>query len=311
MRQEINELRRYRQLSEKVLELLASGDQWGFIISKLQQHEPLLDIIEQLGGCSPAAESIQSGPPSQARRESAQTDRADRMGIEGQGNLEDVSHDMDETEIYSFKHGSRWTEVPLSGTVIEHLLLLYFCWEYPISSSLSKRHFARDFNTGRGTCCSPLLVNAILAVGCRFSDQVEARTDPDDGDTAGMHCYLEAERLLSLCRGERSVTVVQGMCLMATWNASRGDYKKSRYYAGQAIRMAVEVGLHQDGESSDMPDDMREVRNTTFWGAFMLDQYVGSPSAYANWAPLKPFLLPTGLGRLPRVVFRTFLRMAF
>jgi hypothetical protein len=71
MRQEIDELRRYRQLSEKIFELLASGDQSSFIISKLQQHEPLEDIVEQLGGCSPAAGSIQSGPSSQARRESA------------------------------------------------------------------------------------------------------------------------------------------------------------------------------------------------------------------------------------------------
>jgi hypothetical protein len=311
MRQEINELRRYHQVSEKVLEILASGDQSGFIIRKLQLHEPLDQIIEQLGGCSPAAESTQSGHSPQARRQSTLTDRTDSINsinTAGQVKMEHASHVMDETGIYFFKsintagqvkmehashvmegtgiyffkHGSRWTEVPLGDIFIEHLLLLYFCWEYPIFSSLSKRHFAEDFNAGRGTCCSSLLVNGILAVGCRFSDHIEARMDPEDSDTAGMHCYLEAERLLSLCRAERSVTVVQSMYLMSTWNASRGDYKKARYYSGQAIRMAVEMGLHQDGEPGDIPDDMREVRNTTFWGSFMLDQYVDRPSAYTN-----------------------------
>jgi hypothetical protein len=271
MRQEIKELQRYRQISEKVLEQLASGDQSTFIISKLQQHVPLEDIVGQISGCSPIAGSIEPGMESQAERALAQTDSNDKIDTE-QGKVEDISHDMDGTGLYSFKHGGRWTEVPLSDTLIEHLLLLFFCWEYPIFSSLSKRHFARDFNSGGGACCSSLLVNGILAVGSRFSDHADARTDPEDGDTAGMHCYLEAERLLSLCRGEPSVTVVQGMCLMSTWNASRGDYRKARYYAGQSVQMAVEVGLHRESDLGDMPDDVRELRNTTFWGAYMLDQ---------------------------------------
>lgn len=272
MRQELNELRRYRKVSEKIFNLIEAGDQSSVIISKLQKRESLESIVEQLGGFSPGAESSQSVPSSYARRESAQTDGADSIDLGDDNVMEDMSHEPDETGAYSFKEGRRWTEVPLTDTVIEHLLLLYFCWEYPIFSSLSKHHFARDFNTGRMDCCSSLLVNGILAVGCRFSDQLEARADPEDGDTAGLHCYREAERLLSLSRGEQSITVIQGMCLMSTWNSSRGDYKNARYYAGQAIRMAVEMGLHQDNDTSDPRNGMQEARNTTFWGAFMLDQ---------------------------------------
>jgi hypothetical protein len=153
MRQEIKKLRRYRQLSEKVLGLLASGVEPGFVISKLQQHEPLEAIAQQLGRDGPAAESLRSESWSQGRCGSAQIDRS----TEGQVKMEDVSDAPSETGIYSFKHGSRWTDVPLSDTVIEQLLLLYFCWEYPIFSTVSKHHFARDFNTGRGKCCSSLL----------------------------------------------------------------------------------------------------------------------------------------------------------
>jgi hypothetical protein len=268
MRQEINELRTYRQKAEKILDLLATGYRSDFVISKLQQKEPLEDIIEQLGGRSPTVGSLMSGLSSQ------QCESLAPGGTDGDGQSSTgyVSPGLDETEMYCFKNGSRWTEVPLSDTVIEHLLLLYFCWEYPIFSSLSKRHFARDFNNGKSKYCSTLLVNSILAIGCRFSDQVEARMVPDDVDTAGMQCYLEAERLLSMCRGERSVTLIQSIGLMSTWNASRGDYRKAQFYAAQALRIAVEVGLHQDGDSNEMPDDVREVRNTTFWGTFMLDQ---------------------------------------
>lgn len=269
MRQEINELRSYHQMSEKIFEILANGGRSDLIIDKLQQKEPLVEILDQLGIHSPPVESSTGASSSRQRRESRLSDGS---GGGSQTMNDYASPSPDETEIYSFKNGSQWTQLPISDTVIEHLLLLYFCWEYPIFSSVSKRHFVRDFNSGEERFCSSLLVNGMLAVGCRFSDQVEARMDPNDSDTAGMQFYLEAERLLALHRGERSATVIQVMGLMSTWNSSRGDYKKARFYAGQAIRMAVEVGLHLDGDPDEIADDTREVRNTTFWGAFMLDQ---------------------------------------
>jgi hypothetical protein len=260
MRREIRELRKYRRLSEKIFESLAIEGQSDLIIHKLQKRERLEDIYEQLSECSPISRTLEHGHSSQS--ESPRSD----------GTTGSSSPGFDEAHMDNFKHGSRWTDLTLSDTVIEHLLLLYFCWEYPIFSSISKRHFVKDFNNGQGRYCSSLLVNAILAVGCRFSDQIGARTDPVDSDTAGMQCYAEAERLLATCCQERSVTVVQAMGLMSTWNASRGDYRKARFYAGQSIRMALEVGLHQEQGVNEMSEDTLEVRNIAFWGAFMLDQ---------------------------------------
>jgi hypothetical protein len=171
----------------------------------------------------------------------------------------------------SFKNGSRWTDLPLGDSVIEKVLLLYFCWEYPIFSCLSKHHFVKDFNSGRDRYCSSLLVNAILAVGCQLSDRIEARMDPDDSETAGVHCYAEAESLLKICLKDQSVTIVQAMALMSTWNAGHGDYRKARSYARQSIQIATEMGLHRT-DIDELSEDTREVRSTTFWGAFMLDQ---------------------------------------
>lgn len=260
-------MRRYRQASEKVFESLSTDDRSDFIIYKLRQNERLEDIYEQLSGFSPTAGSLGSEHLSQGWCKSVQSNGSDD---DSQSKTGRTSPGLDEAELDSFKNGSRWTKLGLSDTVVEHLLLLYFCWEYPIFSSLSKRHFAQDFNIGRGRFCSSLLVNAILAVGCLFSDQIEARMDPHDSETAGMHCYAEAERLM-LCHKDRPVTVVQAMGLMSSWNASWGDYRKARFYAGQSMRMAIEMGLHRDS-STDETKDYREVCNVTFWGAFMLDQ---------------------------------------
>jgi hypothetical protein len=269
MRQQIFELQRYRRLSEKILAELAIEGRSDLIIHKLRQKERLEDIYEQLSEFSPMVGSLESGHSREWWCESPKLDGSDD---EVQAKIRRASPGLDEAEMDSFKHGSRWTDISLSDTVIEPILLLYFCWEYPIFSGISKRHFVKDFNTGQVRYCSSLLVNAILAVGCQFSDQIEARTDTDDSETAGTHCYAEAERLLLMCHNERSVTVIQAMGLMSTWNASRGDYRKARFYAGQSIRMAVEMGLHEERCIDEMSEDIREVRNTTFWGAFMLDQ---------------------------------------
>ncbi|PBP21844.1 fungal specific transcription factor domain-containing protein [Diplocarpon rosae] len=91
-----------------------------------------------------------------------------------------------------------WTSVTNDGAFVEHLMSLYFCWEYPTFASLTKEHFLQDMRAGNPRYCSPLLVNALLAVGCRFSNQPEARTDPNDKSTAGDAFFSEAERLLEL-----------------------------------------------------------------------------------------------------------------
>jgi hypothetical protein len=190
MRQEIGELRRYYQQSKRIFEAVAIDGQSDFIIHKLQQNEPLEDIYKELTENSPIAGSLESGHSSKWWHESPQSDGSD--------DEVQASPSLDEASMDSFKHGSRWTDLSLSDTIIEQFLLLYFCWEYPIFSCLSKRHFAKDFNLGKGRYCSALLLNAILAIGSRLSDRVEARTDPDNSEAAGMYCYAEAERLRSM-----------------------------------------------------------------------------------------------------------------
>ena len=57
---------------------------------------------------------------------------------------------------------------------------------------------------------------------------------------------------------------------MSIREASCGRDSESWYYAGQSIRLAVEMGLHriQDG----LDEDELAVQAATFWGAFALDQ---------------------------------------
>lgn len=169
---------------------------------------------------------------------------------------------------------STWTEVTNDIHLVEHLMALYFCWEYPTFASLSKEHFLSDFRAGRSRYCSSLLVNAMLALGCRFSNLPESRADPNDPSTSGDHFFAEARRLLAE-DDRRSITCIQALGLISIREASCGHDSESFHYAGQAIRLAVEEGLHLEVDHSlghISHDEIDSVRSTTFWGAFALDQ---------------------------------------
>lgn len=163
-----------------------------------------------------------------------------------------------------------WTRITRDVNLVHHLLALYFCWEYPTFASLSKEHFLRDFQDGRQRYCSPILVNALLALGCRFSTQPKTREFPNDPYSSGDHFFKEALRLLNDETDHHSLTVIQALGIMSIREASCGRDSESWYYSGQSIRLAIEMGLHQTPEHGDL--DEMAVQSATFWGAFALDQ---------------------------------------
>ncbi|KFY91582.1 hypothetical protein V500_04589 [Pseudogymnoascus sp. VKM F-4518 (FW-2643)] len=163
---------------------------------------------------------------------------------------------------------SGWTTVTTDFELVKKLHLLYFSWDHPFCSVLSKYHFIKDRDTGRQRYCSPLLVNIMAALGCRFSDRVKINTNFDRGEKF----YLEAERIWGAEQGDTSIATIQATALMSLWEASQGRDSKAYYYSRQAMSMAVEIGLHNrlvDNESLEISD---EVRSATFWGIFVLDQ---------------------------------------
>ncbi|KAL2175517.1 fungal-specific transcription factor domain-containing protein [Thermothelomyces heterothallicus CBS 202.75] len=163
-----------------------------------------------------------------------------------------------------------WTTVTSDPALVQHLLALYFCWEYPTFASLSKEHFLKDFMEGRPRFCSPILVNALLALGCRFSHKPNTRSNPDDPHTSGNHFFKECQRLFYQEEDHHKLTTIQALGIMSIREASCGRDSESWYYAGQSIRLAIEMGLHRlqdDGRD----DDESAVQAATFWGAFALD----------------------------------------
>ena len=63
---------------------------------------------------------------------------------------------------------SRWTNVTQDDNIVHHLMALYFAWVHPAHMFFSERHFMDSFKNHNRIYCSPALVNAICALGCRY-----------------------------------------------------------------------------------------------------------------------------------------------
>lgn len=168
-----------------------------------------------------------------------------------------------------------WTKVTQDVEFIQHLLQLYFVWQHSCFPVLSRRKFLEDLISGRQRFCSDILLNAILSVGCAFSDKPEARTNPQDPSTAGDHFFAEAERLLNLEEGDSKITTIQALAVLSIRESGYIRDVKGWMYGGVALRTASE-NLYKNCHkiANELDDSELEVWRVTYWGLFCFDVYV-------------------------------------
>ncbi|KAE8348680.1 fungal-specific transcription factor domain-containing protein [Aspergillus coremiiformis] len=204
----------------------------------------------------------------------------------------DYNTDLDDQAMNQMHDRSitQWTKVTADEQLISHLMTMYFTWHYPFFTLLSKDLFYRDYIHGvPSQCCSSLLVNAMLALGCHFSSWDGAREDPQNLATAGDHFFKEAKRLV-LENDEHAnakLCTVQALALMSVREAGCGREGKGWVYSGMSFRMALDLGLNFDSTSlgaRNLDEDEVDARRITFWGCFLIDK------CWSNY-----------LGRLPQL----------
>ncbi|KAH8678906.1 fungal-specific transcription factor domain-containing protein [Tricladium varicosporioides] len=191
-----------------------------------------------------------------------------------------------------------WTTVTSDTEVIVHLINMYFTWHYPYFTTLSKSLFYRDFllgkpagNPKRTIYCSSLLVNAMLALGCHFTNSPKGCQDPTDPTTKGDAFFAEAKRLIveNDEYEKPRLTTVQALCLMSVREAGCGREAKGWVYSGMSFRMAQDMGLNLDSggmtnNKETLDEQEIDARRVTFWGCFLFDK------CWSNY-----------LGRLPQL----------
>lgn len=179
-----------------------------------------------------------------------------------------------------------WTTVTRDTEVILHLLNMYLSWHYPYFTTLSKSLFLRDFLLGkppgipkRTMFCSSLLVNAMLALGCHFTNSPAGCADPNDPTTKGDAFFQEAKRLIveNDEYEKPRLTTVQALSLMSVREAGCGREAKGWVYSGMSFRMALDMGLNLESggmtaSKETMDEKEIDARRVTFWGCFLFDK---------------------------------------
>lgn len=179
-------------------------------------------------------------------------------------------HERERSSITSSTTAASWSHMPHDPEFTQHLLDLYFCWVHPFYPFFSQELFLRDMSRGGGECFRPLLLNAVLAFACSYSDRPMARKDERDHSTAGDQFFAEATQLLE-ANGAPSLTTVQALGIMSIRQTSCGRESSGYQYAGRCIRMALELGLHLSSTNVGQRSEESEMRKTTFWSVFNLE----------------------------------------
>jgi hypothetical protein len=146
---------------------------------------------------------------------------------------------------------------PQHGQKSRQTTLWWIIWSFSTSArstqplSVSPKSISSStINLEQRGFCSSLLVNAISAIGARFSDLAEARLDLDDRYSAGEQFFNKAQRLLSI-EATPTVVTIQALNLMSLRQASSGKDESGWHYARHVMRIALDLDLQDDDPNQE------------------------------------------------------------
>ncbi|KAF5677558.1 nitrate assimilation regulatory nirA [Fusarium heterosporum] len=163
---------------------------------------------------------------------------------------------------------SKWTNVNASDTIMRSFIRAYFLQEYDWFTFFHKDYFLDDMIKGSRTFCSPLLVNAVLAVGCQCRNYFSDPAEFWNPSSLGFKFLEEARRLWTLeIAHHRSLTTLQAALVLNTVVNMFDMDSLSSAYMVQATKIAHELGLFES-TTYIMNRAVRNSYNLTAWSLF-------------------------------------------
>ncbi|KAE8155053.1 fungal-specific transcription factor domain-containing protein [Aspergillus avenaceus] len=163
--------------------------------------------------------------------------------------------------------------------VQDHLIDLYFKWEQPWYAITDEQLFRDSMNSG-GRYWTPLLHNCILALGSRYSDRLDVRSDPDDPNTAGKIFLEEAKPQLYREMERPSLTTIQALGLIGMAYIAMGADAAGWLHHGMANRLSLDMGLNLDPvefeETNAMSQREIQLRRQIYWTLYCHDKLSSS-----------------------------------
>ncbi|CEJ57830.1 hypothetical protein PMG11_06509 [Penicillium brasilianum] len=180
-----------------------------------------------------------------------------------------------------------------------HLIDLYFEWEQPWFQVVNEKLFRESLICG-GRYSSPLLLTCILALGSRYCDRVEVRSDPSDSNTAGKRFIERAEKLVQNDLRWPNITTIQSLAVMGSVYIAMGSDAAGWLHQGMANRLALDMGFNMDpavlAGAVALPAIEIELRRQIYWALYCHDKlsasYTGRVCTLleSQGAVKKPFL---------------------
>ncbi|KAJ5354977.1 uncharacterized protein N7496_012189 [Penicillium cataractarum] len=160
-----------------------------------------------------------------------------------------------------------------------HLIDLYFEWEQPWFQVVNEKLFRESLICG-GRYSSPLLLTCILALGSRYCDRLEVRSDPSDSNTAGKRFIERAEKLVQNDLRWPKITTIQSLAIMGSVYIAMGSDAAGWLHQGMANRLALDMGFNMDpavlAGAVALPAIEIELRRQIYWALYCHDKLSAS-----------------------------------
>ncbi|EXJ68033.1 uncharacterized protein A1O5_08648 [Cladophialophora psammophila CBS 110553] len=186
-----------------------------------------------------------------------------------------------------------WTTVTKDDLLVSHLVSAYINWYHFYYHNFDEKLFLAAMAKGNldSSYCSPFLVNAVLGMGCFFSDHPLAFATPGEVGSRGLHFYNEAHRLWTLEAAKPTLTNIQGFTIMIMTAAFTGKDRVSFSSLKQLeVMMPQLLRRHpKSGKSQPISEDFERSLKIVEWAAHIYSTGFGTGFLIAPTSP-KPSL---------------------
>ncbi|KAK7937323.1 uncharacterized protein PG986_014191 [Apiospora aurea] len=135
---------------------------------------------------------------------------------------------------------SDWTTVTDSDTIVRNLISLYLSWDHATMRLFDEDLFLDQMSAGKKDYCSPVFVNALLAVATLNYSSI----DHDLCQDLGPKFFEEARQLWeSDSEQQPRLLLVPTATLLSMWCYSNGDENTGVEFSNESIRIGIDLGL--------------------------------------------------------------------
>lgn len=193
-----------------------------------------------------------------------------------------------------------WTSVTNDDLLVSHLISLWLTWDKPFYNWMDQHLFLRDMHRGNTSSyyCSRLLVNAVLANACAYSDYHEARTTGSAAPVL-MQAFISEARQHLEKEMEKPPTVptVQGLGILLLTLALTGQDRLGFSMMLQVMAMAEELE-RSPPTTEDSVEDAQDLARSVSLACWAIHNM--SSAVFVAFMKPQPMRIPKCKPPIPR-----------